>query len=147
VKVIEMDIIYYNVWHKVRKCWSQHNQDKRNPWRYSLEEAQKEYDYLIRSFIGNAGAELWEIRILGKDNKPSCEYLPVREERTITVTYEVKVKIHEDNKGGWDLFDSIDDAVKCWSFGESRVGAHHWDTEFCHVAQDPETKRWWLLYV
>lgn len=80
--------------------------------------------------------------------KCNCDCPPVViEEKEIAVSFSIKVKIH-DYMGTreWDHFSSIEDAVKAWDFGNPRTGAHHWDTEYCHVSQLPDG-RWVLLYL
>ena len=72
---------------------------------------------------------------------------PIIEERTITFTKQVKIKIHEFGGEYWDSFYSINECIDVWDGGAPRMGAHHWDTECCHVAQDPANKKWVLLYM
>lgn len=71
---------------------------------------------------------------------------PVKETKTISLTYEVKVAIHEYSSGGWDIYDSLEEAIKDWDFGNPRAGAHHWDQSTCHVAQNKNGK-WILIYM
>lgn len=72
---------------------------------------------------------------------------PIKEKKIIPITYEVQVVIHEDVSSCWDIHDSLEDAIKGWDFGRARAGAHHWDQNVCHVAQDPTTGKWALLYL
>lgn len=85
--------------------------------------------------------------------KCDCECPPLLlEVKTIPVTYQVEVKIHEwtnesSSFRGYDSFDSIEDCIRAWNWGQPRIGAHHWDSRFCHVAQNPTTNKWILLYL
>lgn len=73
---------YYNVWHKERKCWTNYNQPMSDPWRYSLEEAQKVLEYLApcSSLLNELFPSPWEIREVGEDKEP----VPLTNETGVT---------------------------------------------------------------
>ena len=58
---------YYNVWHKVQQTWTRHNQDSSKPWRLSLEEAKKEFEYLTG---GSMVESCWEILEMDENLNP-----------------------------------------------------------------------------
>lgn len=60
----------YNVWHKEQGRWHTHNQESSNPWRYSLEEAIKEFEYLTESLVGSHS---WIILEMDDNNNPIFE--------------------------------------------------------------------------
>lgn len=71
---------------------------------------------------------------------------PVIKEETITITYDVKIKVHSDSRYCWSIHDSLEDAIKEWNFGSPRERAHYFDQEYCHVAKTDDGK-WALLYI
>ena len=74
----------------------------------------------------------------------------IKESKIVRVYYDVTVQVHEPKSNHeieYASFDSIEEAIKAWDFGTPRPGEHHWDRNACHVAQNPETGKWALLYM
>lgn len=74
---------------------------------------------------------------------------PIIEEIEFQFTTTVKIKIHEwtFNSEYNDGCNYINECIKEWNWGSPRLGYKHLDTKFCHVAQNPLTKKWVLLYI
>lgn len=72
---------------------------------------------------------------------------PVIKTFEVEYTRKVKIKMHLWVGDGWNMYDTIDECISVWDNGVARIGAHHWDTIFCHIAQNPHTKKYVLLYL
>src|SRR5271157_1646457 len=70
---------------------------------------------------------------------------PIKEEMVVNVSFGVKVILHEGGTEWVDKhFDTIEEAAKEWAFGERDPSL---DQDACHIARDPKTDKWMLLYI
>lgn len=68
---------------------------------------------------------------------------PVIETKTVSITYTVKVQIHECRLNDSVGYDYLKDAIKEWEFYTS---THDLEQDLCHVCQLKNGK-WALLYM
>lgn len=79
----------------------------------------------------------------------SCYEPPFLETKEEKISLKVKISYHKfhPNMEYWSKCISLNEAIASWSFGASRPGAHYWDETSAHIAQNPDTNEYLLLYM
>ena len=66
----------------------------------------------------------------------------IRDIQRRSFTFEIKVAMHKTKVNSYDVYDTLDDAIKGWGFG---IRSSSWSKEVCHVYFEETTEKWYLL--
>ena len=81
-------------------------------------------------------------------DKRRCEPALVEtKEELVQIKVQVSYHKFEPEMHYYTARETLAEVIAAWSFGTPRPGAHYWDESSCHVAFNPETKEYLLLYI